>query len=76
MKRVNTDIYFGLQGLILHGELSLLFSKLEDFFFEFANVTLCALPMSAIQKPLAQPRWQEKGIGITVGPVEPAHGAL
>lgn len=57
MKSVDTDFYFGLQILIFHGELPLCFSETKDFFFEFTDVALCALTMSAVRKTLAQPKY-------------------
>lgn len=56
MKCVDTDIYLDLQSLVLYGELALALPEKKDFFFEFADVALCALPMSTIRQRLAPPR--------------------
>lgn len=53
MKSVGADIYLCLESLVLNRELALSLSEKENFFFEFANVALCALPMSAIRLDLA-----------------------
>lgn len=67
MKSVDTDVYFRLQILILHCKLTLCFSETEYFFFEFADVALCALAMGAIWKTLAQPRYMENDLELPLG---------
>lgn len=50
MQCMDTNIYLGFQGLVLYGKLTLGLPEKENLFFEFADVALCALPVSAIRQ--------------------------